>query len=92
LTQYLEPVPDDFSTYFKQGFFAECYRRNPDPKIRSKYTFERQLFLEALDKSVKQADREQDDMGFYPSTGVMDTGLGTNPVNPAYPFGVFGAY
>lgn len=73
LGQTLEPIPDDFEWAFKQGFFAECYRRNPDPKIRSKYTMERQLWLEALDKAVRQADREMDDFGFYPSSSIMDT-------------------
>lgn len=85
--QTLEPIPDDFATHFKQGFFAECYRRNPDPKVRSKYTMERQLFLEALDKAVKQADREQDDFGFYPtSAGVMETGYAYGQITPAYPY------
>src|SRR5271155_2261804 len=54
--------------WFKQGFFAECYRRSPDPKVRSKYPQERQIWLEALDRAVKQGDREADDYGFYPSS------------------------
>lgn len=87
LAQYLEPIPDDYEWAFKQGFFAECYRRSPDPKIRQKYAPERQIWLEALDKAVKQADRELDDYGFYPTQMVMDTGFGINPINPALPFG-----
>lgn len=86
-SQYLNPIPDDFEWAFKQGFFAECYRRNPDPKIRARYAQERQLWLEALDKAVRQADRELDDYGFYPTQMVMDTGFGINPINPALPFG-----
>lgn len=85
--QYLNPIPDDFEWAFKQGFFAECYRRNPDPKIRARYAQERQIWLEALDKAVKQQDRELDDFGFYPQQMVMDTGFGINPINPALPFG-----
>jgi hypothetical protein len=87
VTQTLEPIPDDFETHFKQGFFAECYRRNPDPKVRAKYTMERQLFLEALDKAVRQADREMDDMGFYPGSGIMETGMGVNINSPDRPYG-----
>lgn len=90
--QTLEPIPDNFEWAFKQGFFAECYRRNPDPKIRSKYTLERQLWLEALDKAVRQSDREQDDYGFYPGSSIMETGIGVNPINPAYPFGAWNAF
>lgn len=86
LGQTLEPIPDDYATHFKQGFFAECYRRNPDPRIRSKYNMERQIFLEALDKAVRQADREMDDVGFYPGTSIMDTGYSGNYQTAAYPY------
>lgn len=89
MAQTLEPIPDDFEWAFKQGFFAECYRRHPDPKVRGKYQLERQIWLESLDKAVRQADREMDDVGFYPGTSVMDTGTAMNPINPAYPFGVW---
>lgn len=92
LGQLLEPVPDDYVTYFKQGFFAECYRRNPDPKVRAKYAQERQLWLEALDKAVRQSDREADDYGFVPGSSIMETGWGINPINPANPFGPWGSY
>lgn len=85
--QYLNPIPDDWEWAFKQGFFAECFRRNPDPKVRAKYPQERQHWLESLDKAVRQADRELDDFGFYPTRMIMDTGWGVQPINPAQPFG-----
>jgi hypothetical protein len=85
--QYINPVPDEFEWAFKQGFFAECFRRNPDPKVRSKYQQEKMWWLESLDKAVRQADREMDDFGFYPASLVMDTGFGVNPITPALPFG-----
>lgn len=87
LTQTLEPVPDDYSSYFKQGFFAQCYRRNPDVKIRSRFPDEWKLWLDSLDKAVRQGSREMDDMGFYPSSNVMDTGWAINPINPSMPYG-----
>jgi hypothetical protein len=88
LSQYLNPLPDTMEWAFKQGFFAECYRRNADPKIRARYKEERQNWLEALDKAVRQYDREKDDFGFYPgSPGVMDTGWGFNMVTPSMPYG-----
>jgi len=92
LGQTLEPIPDEFEWAFKQGFFAQCYRRNPDAKIRSRFTQENDLWLQALDKAVRQADREADDYGFYPSSSVMETGIGVNPVNPAYPFGAWNGF
>jgi len=89
LQQYLNPVPDAWEWAFKQGFFAECFRRNPDPKVRARYMQEKQWWLENLDKAVRQADREPDDFGFYVGAGnmIMDTGWGYNPITPAQPFG-----
>lgn len=86
LEQTLEPIPDDYATHFKQGFFAECYRRNPDPKVRSKYPMERQIFMDALDHAVRQSDREMDDVGFYPGESIMDSSFSTWVLNPAYPY------
>ena len=86
LGQTLEPIPDDFEWAFKQGFFAECFRRNPDPKVRSKYTLERSLWLDALDKAVRQADREMDDVGFYPGNSIMDMGWAGYRPRPDYPW------
>lgn len=86
LGQTLEPVPDDYEWAFKNGFFAECYRRNPDQRVRSKYPAERQLWLESLDKAVRQADREEDDFGFYPGSSIMSSdysaSYGPSPANP----------
>ena len=91
LTQTLEPVPDDYYPYFKQGFFAQCFRRSPDPKVRAKFAEEWNLWLKALENAIIQANRETDDMGFYPGTGVMDTGWGAQIYpNPAQPFGPWG--
>ena len=86
--QYLNPLPDTMEWAFKQGFFAECFRRNPDSKVRAKYQQEKQWWLESLDKAVRQYDREPDDFGFYPGNpGVMDTGFGYNPITPSQPWG-----
>jgi hypothetical protein len=88
MQQTLEPIPDDWEKYFKDGFFAQCYRRSPDPKVRKKFEDEWALFLKSLDNAVKAGQREMDDFGFYPtSPGVMDTGWCTNPSRPDFPFG-----
>ena len=88
LSQYLNPIPDDFEWAFKQGFFAECYHRSSNDRIRARYDKELQLWMDALTRAVRQADGEMEDVGFYPGTSVMDTDYGfytTN--NPARPFG-----
>src|SRR5581483_346460 len=52
MQQYLEPIPDSFFSYFKDGFFAQCYRYHPDPKIRAKFQDEFTIWKESLDLSV----------------------------------------
>ncbi len=92
MQQTLEPIPDDWESYFKNGFFAQCYRRSPDPKVRAKFAPEWQLYMTSLDNAVKQGQRETDDFGFYPGNpGVMETGWGYAGWNrPDLPFGAGG--
>ena len=85
LGQTLEPIPDDYISYFKQGFQAQFYRRSPDPKTRIKFDKEWELWLSALDKAIRQGQREMDDFGFYPSQSIMDSGTQIF-VGPAYPW------
>lgn len=87
MQQFLEPVPDDYFSYFKDGFFAQCYRYHPDPKIRAKFEGEYAIWMTSLNRAVSQGSREEDDFGFVPGSNVMDTGYNFNPVNPAMPYG-----
>lgn len=87
LGQFLEPVPDDFFSYLKTGFFAQCYRFHPDPKQRTKFQMEYDLWMKSLDAAVRQGSREEDDWGFVPTSNVMDSGWAWNPVTPAMPYG-----
>jgi hypothetical protein len=88
LSQSLDPIPDDYVMHFKQGFFSECYRRNPDPKVRAKYPMERQMWLETLARAIRQGDREQDDFGFYPGSPIMDSS-GGGSISPSNPYGPY---
>jgi len=87
LGQFLDPVPDDFYTFFKQGFFAQCYRRSPDPKVRAKFEMEYQLWNKALTNAVMYGANQEDDWGFVPVSGIMETGYSYNPITPANPYG-----
>jgi hypothetical protein len=88
MQQTLEPIPDDWESYFKNGFYAQCYRHSPDPKVRAKFKDEWEIFMKSLDNAVKQGQREMDDFGFYPGNpGVMDTGFALNPTRPDWPYG-----
>jgi len=87
LQQYLDPVPDDFYSFFKQGFFAQCYRRNPDQKVRAKFQTEWEIWQKALQNAVRFGANQEDDWGFVPGSNVMDTGYSYNPISPAAPYG-----
>ena len=88
LSQFLEPVPDDYFTYLKDGFFAQCYRYHVDPKMRQKFGDEYKLWMTSLDRAVSQGSREMDDFGFVPTDPkVMDTGWAQNFTSPAFPYG-----
>ena len=88
MQQTLEPIPDDWESYFKNGFYAQCYRHSPDPKVRTKFKDEWELFMRSLDNAVKQGQREINDFGFFPGNpGVMNTGWALNPTRPDWPYG-----
>jgi hypothetical protein len=87
LTQSLGVIPDDYYQTFVDGCMAQAYRRNPDPKIRARFTQEWQLWLKSLKDSFDFANREQDDFGFYPGDiGVMEAGSGSIYLGPAAPY------
>lgn len=88
LGQSLNPIPDDFSQYFYQGFRAYCYQRSPDSKVRAKFDVEYKLWLKSLDDAEGQADRETESYGAYPSTDLMGGLCFPNP-GPAWPFGPY---
>jgi len=92
IDQILDPIPDDYFRYFKQGFFAYCYGASPDPKVRAKFPVEKARWMESLNLSVSQGSREDDAFGFVPSeAGVMDTGFGYQTyVSPMWPYGPTG--
>ena len=89
LQQVLDPIPDDYYRYFKQGFCAYCYGASPDPKVRAKFDMAKKLWMESLNQAVNQGSREDDAFGFVPSeAGVMDTGWSTwTGISPMWPYG-----
>lgn len=91
LQDYLNPVPDDYYQYFKQGFFAQCFRRSPDPKVRARFVEEWSLWQQTLSNAVKQGAREMDDWGFYPGQQIMETGVSYYQQSPNLPYGPWSA-
>lgn len=85
LQQTLEPIPDDFYTYFQNGFVAYCYLHSKDSKIAAKFDRFYKLWLSSLENEIASQDRERDNTGIYPSEAIMQQGY-QNYIGPANPY------
>jgi len=88
LGQFINPIPDDFSHYFMQGFRAYCYQRSPEEKVRAKFQPEYALWQKAISDAEGQADREPESYGAIPSTDIMGGGYDSPYPSAAYPYSV----
>lgn len=87
LSQTIDPIPDDFAAYFRRGFVAYTYMHSKDAKIAGKFQVQQALWLASIEQALKSADRERDNMGIYPSEGIMNSN--TSPyLGPADPYAV----
>jgi len=84
LNQTIEPIPDDFAKYFRDGFVAMAYRHSPEKSVRAKASDQYNLWIQAMTTMRRQGDRERDNSGFY-ATSVVQT-QGTIYPGPSYPF------
>lgn len=78
LGQTIDPIPDDYSQIFMQGFRAYCYQKSTEAKVRAKFKVEFDLWEAELKKGRMKSDRERDEAGF-----IVDTPL-VRPVNTGY--------
>jgi hypothetical protein len=87
LSQTIEPIPDDFAAYFRRGFVAYAYMHSKDAKISAKFQQQQALWLASIEQALKSVDRERDNMGIYPSEGIMNSN--TSPyLGPGNPYAV----
>ena len=85
LQQTLEPIPDDFYTYFQNGFVAYCYMHSKDSKVSSKFGQFYQVWKDSLAQAIDSIDRERDNTGIYPGESIMQQGY-QNYIGPANPY------
>lgn len=83
--QTIEPIPDDYAKWFRDGFVALGYAYSPDTKTRGKFQDMYNIWKQSLMNAKIQGDRERDNMGFYPSSPIMSPS-GTVNMGPAYPW------
>lgn len=84
MDQMLDPIPDDYSTLFRQGFIVQCYRRSPEAKTRAKFDIEFKLWILALEDARQKSDKERDSASFEADSIVTPIGNGWQ--GAAWPF------
>lgn len=89
LSQYLDPIPDDFVPYFRRGFIAYTYMHSKDKQVLAKFATQQKLWMESLMTYIRSGDRERDNDGIYPSESIMSSPYidYMGPANPYFPGG-----
>jgi hypothetical protein len=84
MQQQINPVPDDYANWVREGFIAYCYRMSPNPQMRALFPAQRNLWMNAIEQSMKQGDRQPDNAGFVPDRSVVapQGGIDIGPANP----------
>lgn len=85
-SQTLEPIPDDFVKYFKDGAVAMTYSHSSDKGVRGKFQDMYNLWIKSMTSAKTQGDRERDNYGFYPTQGVVQNSPYGSYVGPANPY------
>jgi hypothetical protein len=86
LSQFIEPVPDDYAQWFRDGMYVWTHKMSPNPQARSSFMSMSGLWIKAMMDACKQGDRETDNAGFVPERSIMGPG-GDWSVGPANPYG-----
>ena len=85
MSQTIEPIPDDFSKYFKDGFIAMAYQHATEAAVRGKANMMQEKWAGAMQAAKVQGDRERDNQGFYPANPMLDQPGLVYP-GPAWPY------
>ena len=85
LSQTIEPIPDDFAKYFRDGFVARTYLHSPDKGTRGKFQDMYNIWKESLLQEARQGDRERSNEGFYPAQSILSNPNAIYP-GPAFPW------
>jgi len=87
LQQTLAPLPDKYTSFFRAGFVAQCYRYSPLEKTRMKFKEEWTLWLKSLQGLREVQDRELEEYNFITQRTITGSGRGgVGYVGAANPF------
>jgi hypothetical protein len=69
----LNPIPDDYIKWFRDGFVAYSHRYSSTPSVKARFEPMKTDWLVALASACKEADREDEHYGFYPDQSLAAT-------------------
>ncbi len=70
LGQFIDPVPDEYSKWFIDGFIAYAHRYSSNPNVQAKFDKMKLQWLDAVAAAARQGDREDESKGFYPDQPI----------------------
>jgi hypothetical protein len=70
LQQTIDPIPDDYSKWFRDGCVAYAHRYSSNPTVKARYGQMKADWIAAVAGAAKQGDREDESRGFFPDKGI----------------------
>jgi hypothetical protein len=91
LQSLINPIPDDQRYIFQEGVEVMCRKGSANPSERAEAMKAWPLWLAAVEKILKQNNREVDAYGAYPADSVVESVYGPwrglrNPQDPSQPY------
>lgn len=71
LSEYIDPIPDDYAQWFIDGFIAYAHRYSSNPQVVARFQQVRQNWLDAVAAAARQGDREDESKGFFPDQPIQ---------------------
>jgi hypothetical protein len=66
ITAPLNPVPDDYIKWFRDGFIAYAHRYSTTPSVKARFEQMKNDWIVGLENACRQGDREDENKGFFP--------------------------
>lgn len=88
LQSLINPIPDEYSQTFQEGFEISCKRSSANPQDRAEGEKSLPLWFKAMQDAAKQGDKEKDAYAMLPASSPVDDfyrGL-RNPQDPSQPY------
>jgi hypothetical protein len=70
LGQFIDPIPDEYSKWFIDGFIAYAHRYSADPAVKARYREMKTEWLDSIAQAARQGDREDEAKGFFPDRSI----------------------